>query len=113
MGTVYLDNRILTTPPMAVRQVERECERLSSLARKSYDMVIKGFFDRDLSYAEKVEKNEKVIDYLTHEITRYIVKINGLDIVDEDRKIMGNVQLFRILKESVTMPKILLNVQRE
>lgn len=89
MGTVYLDNRILTTPPMAVRQVERECERLSSLARKSYDMAIKGFFDRDLSYTEKVEKNEKVIDYLTHEITRYIVKINGLDIVDEDRKIMG------------------------
>ncbi|MGN1051495.1 MAG: PhoU domain-containing protein, partial [Acutalibacteraceae bacterium] len=31
----------------------------------------------------------KVIDFLTHEITRYIVKINGLDIVDQDRKVMG------------------------
>ena len=61
MGTVYLDNRILTTPPMAVRQVERECERLSSLARKSYDMAIKGFFDRDLSYTEKVETIETIV----------------------------------------------------
>ncbi|MGN0460172.1 MAG: Na/Pi cotransporter family protein, partial [Ruminococcus sp.] len=89
MGTVYLDNRILTTPPMAVRQVEKECERLSTLARKSYDYAIKAFFEQDVKYIEKVEKNEKVVDFLTHEITRYIVKINGLDISDEDRKIMG------------------------
>lgn len=89
MGTVYLDNRILTTPPMAVRQVEKECERLSTLARKSYDYAIKAFFEQDAKYIEKVDKNEKVVDFLTHEITNYIVKINGLDISDEDRKIMG------------------------
>ncbi len=89
MGTVYLDNRILTTPPMAVRQVEKECERLSTLARKSYAYATKAFFQRDEKYIEKVEKNEKVIDFLTAEITRYIVKINGLDIVDNDRKVMG------------------------
>ena len=89
MGTVYLDNRILTTPPMAVRQVERECERLSTLARKSYDLAVKAFFDMDEAYVERVEKNEKVVDYLTSEITRYIVKINGLDISDDDRKVMG------------------------
>lgn len=89
MGTVYLDNRILTTPPIAVHRVEKECERLSGLARKSYDYAIKAFFSQDPAYIEKLEKNEKVIDYLTHEITNYIVKINGLDIIDEDRKIMG------------------------
>ncbi len=89
MGTVFLDNRILTTPPMAVQSVEKECERLSVLARKSYDYAVKAFFDRDPHYVEKVEKNEKVVDFLTHEITRYIVKINGLDILDKDRKIMG------------------------
>lgn len=89
METVYLDNRILTTPPMAVRQVEKECERLGSLARKNYHYAMKAFFEQDEHLMEKVEKNEKVIDYLTHEITRYIVKINGLDIVDSDRKTMG------------------------
>lgn len=91
MGTVYLDNRILTTPPMAVRQVEKECERLSGLALKSYHYAVKAFFDQNPQYIEKVEKNEKVIDFLTHEITRYIVKINGLDIVDNDRKTMGSM----------------------
>lgn len=89
METVYLDTRILTTPPMAVRQVEKECARLGELAKKNYHYAIKAFFEQDTHLIEKVEKNEKVIDYLTHEITRYIVKINGLDIVDSDRKTMG------------------------
>lgn len=89
METVYLDTRILTTPPMAVRQVEKECERLGGLAKKNYHYAMKAFFEQDASMIDKVEKNEKVIDFLTHEITRYIVKINGLDIVDSDRKTMG------------------------
>ena len=89
METVYLDTRILTTPPMAVLQVENECKRLGELARKNYNYAMRAFFEGDTRLIEKVEKNEKVIDFLTHEITRYIVKINGLDIVDNDRKTMG------------------------
>lgn len=89
METVYLDTRILTTPPMAVRSVENECKRLGELAKKNYHYAIKAILEQDEHSIEKVAKNEKVIDYLTHEITRYIVKINGLDIVDSDRKTMG------------------------
>ncbi len=89
METVYLDTRILTTPPMAVLSVENECKRLGELARKNYHYAMKAFFEGDTHLIEKVDKNEKVIDFLTHEITRYIVKINGLDIVDSDRKTMG------------------------
>ena len=89
METVYLDTRILTTPPMAVLSVENECKRLGELARKNYTYAMQAFFEGDARLIEKVEKNEKVIDFLTHEITRYIVKINGLDIVDSDRKTMG------------------------
>ena len=89
MAAVYLDNRLLTTPPMAVLSVENECKRLCNLAQKNYRYAMKGFFEHDEKAIAKVAKNEKVIDYLTHEITRFIVKINGLDILDSDRKTMG------------------------
>ena len=89
MAAVYLDTRLLTTPPMAVLSVENECKRLCDLAQKNYRYAMKAFFEHDASAIAKVEKNEKVIDFLTHEITRYIVKINGLDILDSDRKTMG------------------------
>lgn len=89
METVYLDTRILTTPPMAVLSVENECKRLGELASKNYKYAMRAFYEHDQALIDKVYKNEKVIDYLTHEITRYIVKINGLDILDSDRKTMG------------------------
>lgn len=87
--TVYLDSRILTTPPMAVRQTEKECARLAKLARKSFDMSLDAVLKKDAKSIDKVSENEAVIDKLTHGITKYIVKINGLDIMDYDRKVMG------------------------
>lgn len=87
--TVYLDPRILTTPPMAVQQTEKECGRLASLARASFDMSLEALLNGDKKAISRVEENEKVVDKLTHDITKYIVKINGLDIVDYDRKVMG------------------------
>lgn len=89
MSPVYLDNRLLTTPPMAVMSVERECQRLGELACKNYKYAFQAFAEKNAELIEKVEKNEKVIDFLTSEITKFIVKINGLDIVDHDRKTMG------------------------
>ena len=87
--TVFLDSRILTTPPVAVQQTEKECARLAGLARDSFDLAMKALLEGDSKAYAKVEENEKVVDKLTHGITKYIVKINGLDIMDYDRKVMG------------------------
>lgn len=87
--TVYLDSRILTTPPVAVQQTEKECARLAGLARDSFDLAMEALLDGDTKAFAKIEENEKTVDKLTHGITKYIVKINGLDIIDYDRKVMG------------------------
>ena len=89
MAVEFIDNRILTTPPMAVLQVEKEVERLTRLVRKNYNRSLIAFFDRDKSSIDKVLEREKVIDYLSHAITDYIVKINGLDIEDKDRQVVA------------------------
>ena len=89
MAVEFIDNRILTTPPMAVLQVEKEVERLTRLVRKNYNRSLIAFFDRDKSSIDKVLEREKVIDYLSHEITDYIVKINALDIEDKDRQVVA------------------------
>lgn len=89
MAVEFIDNRILTTPPMAVLQVEKEVERLTRLVRKNYNRSLIAFFDRDKSSIDKVLEREKVIDYLSHAITDYIVKINALDIEDKDRQVVA------------------------
>ena len=89
MAVEYIDNRILTTPPMAVLQCEKEVARMSRLVQKNYNRAMIAFFDRDKESIDKVIDREKVIDYLSKEITDYIVKINALDLDDHDRQIVA------------------------
>ena len=89
MVVEYIDNRILTTPPMAVLQCEKEVARMSRLVQKNYNRALIAFFERDMSSVEKVLEREKVIDFLSKSITDYIVKINGLDIEDRDRQVVA------------------------
>ena len=89
MAVEFIDNRILTTPPMAVLQCEKEVARLTRLVQKNYNRSLIAFFDRDKDSIDKVLDREKVIDYLSKSITDYIVKINGLDIEDHDRQIVA------------------------
>ena len=89
MAVEYIDNRILTTPPMAVLQCEKEVARMSRLVQKNYNRAMIAFFDRDKESIDKVLDREKVIDYLSKEITDYIVKINALDLEDHDRQIVA------------------------
>lgn len=86
MAVEFIDNRILTTPPMAVLQCEKEVARLSRLVQKNYNRSMIAFFDRDPDSIDKVLDREKVIDYLSKEITDYIVKLNALDLEERDRQ---------------------------
>ena len=89
MAVEFIDNRILTTPPMAVLQCEKEVARLSRLVQKNYNRAMIAFFERDKDSIEKVLDREKVIDYLSKEITDYIVKINALDVDAHDRQVVA------------------------
>lgn len=89
MAVEFIDNRILTTPPMAVLQCEKEVARLSRLVQKNYNRSMIAFFDRDKDSIDKVLEREKVIDYLSKEITDYIVKINALDVEAHDHQVVA------------------------
>ena len=86
MAVEFIDNRILTTPPMAVLQCEKEVARMSRLVQKNYNRAMIAFFDKDKDSIDKVLDREKVIDFLSKEITDYIVKLNALDLEDRDRQ---------------------------
>lgn len=89
MAVEFIDNRILTTPPMAVLQCEKEVARMSRLVQKNYNRAMIAFFDRDTDSIGKVQEREKVIDFLSKEITDYIVQLNALDLEAHDRQIVA------------------------
>lgn len=91
MSPEFIDDILLSAPPMAVLQCQKETERLANLVKKNYFTSVDNFYNYDDKVARKILDREKVIDYLCRCITNYIVKINGLEIQDGDRELMAAI----------------------
>lgn len=91
MKPEFLDDLLLSAPPMAVMQCEKEVERLTNMVKKNYNQAVDVFFNHDQKKAQKVLDREKVIDYLCKCITEYIVKLNGCDLEDHDREVIAAI----------------------
>lgn len=93
----YLDSRILLTPSIAVAQVFKEVERMADLARTTINLAMDSIVTKDAKAIETVKNNEQVLNYLNHNITEYLVKINALELQDSDTKVTGS--LFHVVND--------------
>ena len=93
----YLDDRILSTPPIAMAQICKEIERMGAIAVDNLSRAMEAFFNQDLSLTGDVEQNEDVVNYLNHEITRYMVAASQLDLPSGDVERMG--ALFHVVND--------------
>lgn len=93
----YLDSRILKAPPIAVAQVLKEVARMGDLARKNYLMSMDMLFSGDVEKMEELEDNEEILNFLNTNITEYLVKINALELEDNDRQLVGS--LFHVVND--------------
>ncbi len=93
----YLDSRILKAPPIAVAQVLKEVARMGDLARKNYLMSMDMLFSGNTEKMEELEDNEEVLNFLNTNITEYLVKINALELEDNDRQLVGS--LFHVVND--------------
>lgn len=87
----YLDERILSTPPLAVKQAGNEVVRMAELAKENFLKAAKAFINIDDSELEEIESTEEVINFLNHSITPYLVKINNLDISEQDSEYISSL----------------------
>jgi len=87
----YLDERILSTPPLAVKQAGNEVIRMAELAKENFIKAAKAFINIDDTELDEIENTEEVINFLNHSITPYLVKINNLDISEQDSEYISSL----------------------
>ncbi len=73
---LYLDERILGTPSIAMMMIRKELIGMSKLARENLDLSIDCIVNRDLSQKDLFDKREKRIDMLNKEINRFTTKVS-------------------------------------
>lgn len=72
----FLDNSMLATPALAVRQLKAEIENMAALAIENFKRSINIVTILDFSEAEKFAKTEQELNYLNSELLRYMVLLS-------------------------------------
>lgn len=87
----FVDNLMINTPPFAVAQVSKEVHRMAGLARQNFSIAAEDLLNKSCDHFDEVQHKEEVINFLNHNITPILVKINSLDLSYSDAKYIGRV----------------------
>jgi len=75
---IYLDEKTNQSPSIAVVNAHLELCRMGKIANENLALAIGAFTDKDIEKAKKTLKNEKIIDYLSHNISIKLIWINSM-----------------------------------
>lgn len=93
----YISKSTVFSPTAAIVEAMQEISRMGRKAEQNLQLAIEGFFDGDQSKIDQVYATEKYIDYLSHEITDYLVDVNQRQLpVSDSLKIGG---LFHVVND--------------
>ena len=67
-------------PSTAVVEIIQEIERMAGLARENLVASMEALADKNLDKAKEINAREKIIDYLSSEITDYLVEVNRYEL---------------------------------
>jgi phosphate:Na+ symporter len=88
---LHIDPNLLSIPHIAVEQTHLEVERMGLLALENYHLSVDTFLNRNKKNDDKITKNEEVINFLNHEISKFLVKLSGVELEKKDRNMIGSL----------------------
>lgn len=89
--TVFLDQRLIATPAIAVSECKLRVEEMAELTRTSFLDAIALLSDYNEDIARKVREIEGAIDRYEDKLGTYLVKLSGIDLADNDSHEVGRL----------------------
>lgn len=93
----YIGETVVFNPATAVVEVIKELDRMASLASENLNRAMNALITLDGEEISEVREVEENIDFLSHAITDYLVKINQTTLPIEDLKSIG--ALFHVVND--------------
>ena len=93
----YIGEKSVLNPATAVVEAIKELDRMASLAIENLNRAMNVLMTLDEDEIQEVREVEKNIDFLSHAITHYLVKINQTTLPIEDLKNIG--ALFHVVND--------------
>ena len=86
---LYINDKLLKTPTVAMIQVKLEIKNMAVLSKKNLDLGYKMITTNDITVFEDIKKRENSIDYLTNEIAKFLVSLSAVVDVNDNKTITG------------------------
>lgn len=85
----YVDDRLLTTPPVALMQAKKEMDYMLSLVEENITLSFEAMQTGVLAGGETIVRNEEVIDFTNGALTRFLIKLSAV-VESSDELVIGS-----------------------
>ena len=92
----YIDERLLTMPPVALMQVKKEMDYMFSLVEENIVLSFEAMESESLASGEKIVQNEAVIDFTNGALTKFLIKLSAA-VEQSDELVIGSY--FHVLND--------------
>ncbi len=84
----YIDQRVLSTPQIAIDNAKKEIIRMSTYAKENINLSTEMLIEKK-DNEKAIRENEEVLNFLNRGITAFLTKLIGLNINHKDDKAVG------------------------
>ena len=92
----YVDERLLTMPPVALMQVKKEIDYMYSLVEENISLSFASMESATLENGETIASNEAIIDFTNGALTKFLIKLS-VDVEQSDEVVIGSY--FHVLND--------------
>ena len=92
----YVDERLLSTPPVAIMQVKKEIEYMFDLVEENTTLALVAMNKGSDEYNDIIRKNEKIINFTNNSLTKFLINLST-SVEQSDEKVIGSY--FHVLND--------------
>ncbi|MBP3686539.1 MAG: Na/Pi cotransporter family protein, partial [Clostridia bacterium] len=84
----FMDDRLFSTPPVALMQVKKEIDYMLSLTEENISLSFVALDTASKEYGEKIAENEAAIDFINSALTKFLIRLSA-NVDARDEKTIG------------------------
>jgi phosphate:Na+ symporter len=92
----FVDDRLLSTPPVALNQAKKEIDYMISLVEENTRLAFVAIEKGSTEHNEKIRKNEEAINFINSALTSFLIKLS-VDVEESNEKVIGSY--FHVLND--------------
>ena len=92
----YIDDRLLSMPPVALMQAKKEIDYMLGLVEENIRLSFKTMGSGDLTKGDRITANEAIIDFTNGALTRFLISLSPM-VEQSDELVIGSY--FHVLND--------------